>query len=130
MSSTRGVRPSERAEILEKAADLLETKGWCTGHLWIRNGVDPYSDTGTTPRNADRFCAVGALCAVAPVRTDDVLPDLAAQIQYDYRDPSGARAEYLGVADFNDSQKDKRKVIRLMRRTARNLRNRKGPFTS
>ncbi len=119
---SRSVRPSERAEILENAADLLETKGWCTGTLWKKGGATLLEsfEGPESNRKADRFCAMGAVMAVSPMRGDTALKPVYKQLEYDY----GVNS----LVVWNDTQKDKRKVVRLLRRTARNLRNRKGPF--
>lgn len=122
---SRKTRPSEKAAILDKAADLLETKGWCTGDLWEKDGIrfghgeGPEVWKDSNPK-ADRFCAIGAVLAVAPNRGDEAVAPVYTQLMHDY----GINSLVL----WNDDQKDKRKVIRLFRRTARNLRNRKGPF--
>jgi hypothetical protein len=92
-------------EAIEKAALLLEEKGWCTGGY------------RKTTASGDRFCAVGAVRAVA----DSDARDVACL----WLDEEARRSGYPSILGFNDSQTDKRKVIRFMRRVAKQMRGAK-----
>lgn len=97
-------------EAIEKAALLLEEKGWCTGAL-KKIIVRP---DGT---EIDRFCMGGALIAVADGEARDrAWAELEA---------SAVDEGYTHAAAYNDAQRDKRKVIRFMRRVARQMRGTK-----
>jgi len=94
------------AELLLKAADLLEEQGWCRGNY--RN-------------SAGHHCAVGALKEAAyrigrPMSTFDVAFSAAE------RALTGDDAEvYVNLISWNDQLRDKRYVTRLFRRAARQL---------
>jgi hypothetical protein len=89
-------------EAIEKAALLLEEKGWCT----------------RTYQQGNRFCAWGALRAVSE--------GPAEHLAFSVLDEAACSAGYEGgLPAYNDSQTDKRKVIRFMRRVARQMRGAK-----
>jgi hypothetical protein len=98
-------------EAIEKAALLLEEKGWCTGGF--------HKTTGT---GRERFCASGALSAVA---TERAFVQARSAL-----DEAASREGYDGILHYNDAQTDKRKVIRFMRRVARSLRQQAGGGTA
>ena len=95
-------RPSELADVLESAATNLEEHGWT--RIWSGNPDDGWD-------------VIEALMQTARVSTqaNRATAALKAQIDRDY----GCRA----LTRWNHRQRDRRKVVRLMRRTARNLRN-------
>jgi hypothetical protein len=91
------------AKVLDDAATLIETKGWCRGS---------YQD-------GDRHCTVGALAGVSS-------SDRAAFFVA-YRSVLTEIIEITGqsgisISRWNDSQRDRRKVVRTLRRTARKVR--------
>lgn len=92
------------ANYLEKAALRLETHGWCRG-----NYID----------NKGQTCLVGAVVKATPYgdfseRTNPLLVALKEAVYRDYSHGGD-------ITEWNDKQKDKRKVIRFIRRTARKL---------
>lgn len=100
----RRITSNERvARHLDAAADLLETKGWCRGL---------FAD------NQGRHCLAGALQSVGHHpsayrgATDALVDTLRTQ---------GEKGAW--ITDWNDRQKDKRKVIRLLRTTSKRLRS-------
>jgi hypothetical protein len=95
-------------EAIEKAALLLEEKGWCTGTTTRRRAAR---------RHEDRYCMGGALLQGRGRRLGSGLWWLWAR----WRPRSG----YFSASDYNDSQTDKRKVIRFMRRVAKQMRGAK-----
>lgn len=101
----RQPRPAEVADTLERAAILLEQKGWCRGQY----------------KDGDRHCALGAIEAVTRTYEGEAaaISALGAELALKYG-PSDDN-----VAIWNDSQSDKRKVTRAMRRAARHIRDRK-----
>lgn len=117
---TRKYRPSELAVKIDQAADLLEESGWCRGKLKNASG---------------HHCVVGAVYAVCGVNIA-----LTEWNNYEPDDePSEISNQALEVLDYacehdhrrasvvlwNDDQRDKRKVVRFMRRTADRLRDHK-----
>lgn len=100
------------ASHIEAAADLIDTKGWCTGAF----------------SRGERHCALGALGDVpgagrtlSSIEVWGSSPDKAMLASWALEGQT--QADYgTFVADFNDAQRDKRKVTRMMRRAARNLR--------
>jgi hypothetical protein len=94
-------------EAIEKAALLLEEKGWCTGQL---HKVTPARDG-----LKDRYCAEGALEAVAD---GDAFWTALGHLDV----AAGDLGEFYSVTSYNDAQTDKRKVIRFMRRVAKQMR--------
>lgn len=100
------------ADALDRAAARLEPKGaWCKGtyRKWI---WDP--KTGTS-HNA--YCLMGALREEAHASSvrQTAIVSLVEEIH--------AENPKVGITRWNDNQRDKRKVIRLMRRVAKKLRN-------
>ena len=102
---------SDIADILEKAADLLETEGWCQGKMVKSNG------DGTTSR-----CAIGAIYQAANQLEWFGLAHNTICIVQD--SVSGA------LAQFNDKEaKDVSDVTDVFLRVAKDLRNRVQPTT-
>jgi hypothetical protein len=93
-------------EAIEKAALLIEEKGWCTGQL---HKITPARDG-----LKDRYCAEGALEAVADQD--------AFWLAMGRLDVAAQERDFTSVNEFNDAQTDKRKVIRFMRRVAKGMR--------
>lgn len=97
-------RPSELATFLENVADDLEEYGWRS---------DPWL---TNPPAYDLFGRV--ITNARTVHTEDLAwGALTAQVHADYGDGSF----YI----WHMEQRDRRKIVRLVRRTARNLRDHK-----
>lgn len=92
--------PTAPADLLREAAHLLETRGWCRGRFESRSG---------------HFCAVGALRYAASGASDSSSQSV--------RDAVDALKDDLGipVVRWNDDQRDRRKVVRQLRRTADRL---------
>ena len=95
------------AERLEKAADILETEGWCRGQFEDKNGHHCAQDA--LQAAGREFAALNEQWSSATV-----YGAVDAQLRAEGWD--------TGIINYNDEQRDKRKVIRLLRRTARNLR--------
>lgn len=90
------------AKALDDTATLIETKGWCRGK---------YHD-------GDRHCAIGALIAVTG-GVEAYAPAYAA-LSIEVDNTTGRT--FASVPQWNDAQRDRRKVVRLLRRTARKVR--------
>lgn len=113
----------QAADLLEKAVALLETKGWCTGHL-----VHPI--TGA-------HCAIGALQMASVNRTiagfdTDSLewrkqPEIALAIQALAEEAAEAdkdvSSNWQRIVMWNNSQQTAEPVIDGMRRAAKELAN-------
>ena len=86
----RDPRPSELADRIEAAADLIGTKGWCTGEY----------------RKGERHCMIGAVKDVTRYFKVEYLVWLAllGSLSADY----GAEA-VLGPEVWNDDQRDSRR---------------------
>jgi hypothetical protein len=120
-TENRKLRPFERAtdasEVLERAAALIEDNGWTRGQYGKLRG------------DKVCFCALGAVAVASGSSVSfhgrsmllDSVEDrkaeqtainfLHAQLTEDYGSNSTAR--------WNDAQRDRRKVIRLLRRASR-----------
>lgn len=102
---------------LEKASDLLRARGWCQGKLYISNGVDNIKD-------ADQFCALGAIDAVIidlktynQLETKLVKALHAAIPKTVGRNMEGFNFIRGAVADYNDDHlTSKRQVLAWFRR--------------
>lgn len=93
------------AVLLDRAANLLEQGHWCR-HGMVR----------VLPSGERAYCAVGAIREVA--KGDSHWAESIVALKREV----GCR---LGIPAWNDRQRDKRVVIRAMRRTARKLRGAK-----
>ena len=114
----RKYRPSELAVKLDEAADLLENSGWCR-HV-LKNP-------------AGHHCLAGAVYEVTGARwsmLDDGEYDLDTTnkglqlmeaVEWAAETDPSVKGRY--PVGWNDEQRDKRKVVRFMRRTARRLRD-------
>ena len=94
------------AKLIDDAADLIEEKGWCRGRF----------------ADGDRHCTLGALRAVDP---KDRYGYLTHAYYVAFEAVAGEVEKVApgeGVAGWNDAQRDRRKVVRLLRRTARKVR--------
>lgn len=101
----RRMQPVEVADVLDQAADLIETEGWCTGRGKKIIGGRAH------------YCLVGAIGQFS-VKSE----------------PLWAMKNYLKVADpdfdgwvfsWNDAQTDRRKVVRHVRKCAKLVRDHK-----
>ena len=96
--------------ILKGGLNLLETKGWCQHHAWMTND----GDIARRVKDADKFCAVGAILAAGgrAIRAIHLATSaLNANI-----------ANGVGVTGYNDTPgRTKRQVIGLFRRTIANV---------
>lgn len=117
--------PTDPADILEAAAELLETHGWSKG-AYARNkdGDDEDDDA----QNAASYCAAGAIRRVSGCydfsRARRRMPVLSNATEIE-----GMLAKQVGFGNlpaWNDQPERKRhEVIDLMKHTAKDLRNRK-----
>jgi hypothetical protein len=111
------------ASTLDDAAKIIETEGWHKGTFF---GTEYYDVPVTTPV---RCCALGAVILAEGRRKN--IPTIGKALAIGALDAERAIdrqavTDYgVGAASFNDNHagRDKRKVVRLLRRTARNLRN-------
>ena len=98
------------ADILEKAALILERDGWCRGRFEKRPG-GPVCAVGAIRRAASG----DALCHVPGVGAVNVFATFLVK--------DAAYRWGLGLVQcWNDDQRDKRKVVRALRRAARSWR--------
>ena len=93
------------AAILEEAALVVE-RGWCRYRLHDGDG---------------RHCTLGAIIEVT-ARTNDAYVSARDALRVQGEADGYFRQTPGDISVFNDSQTDKRKIVRWMRRTARNLR--------
>ncbi len=92
------------ARVLDEAATRIETYGWCRG----------------TFRNGERRCTLGALLLTDAEAYDNAVRAVEAEIlRSGFPRPAGATSL---VPAWNDAQRDRRKVVRLLRRAARRVR--------
>jgi hypothetical protein len=89
--------------VFEKAADVLDG-GWCRGAYRQQRSQGQFS-----------YCLVGALMKARR----DLHPGAVSSIAYE---AEVRKAVGTSPEGWNDSQRDKRKVQRLLRRIARNMR--------
>jgi hypothetical protein len=113
--------PTDPADILEAAADLLESTGWTKG-AYHRNMYND-SDDGDA-QNAVSYCAAGAIRRAAGWYDHHSVPMARGTM-----DIEAMLAEKVGVIclpSWNDKPERKvHEVIDLLKETAKDLRNRK-----
>lgn len=104
------------AEILAKAADLIEPEGaWTQGRLATSEPTDLYELDPRSPY-AHCFCAVGALCHVTNARNWSELPTAIDQIAVEI----AARAGFTSLSDWNDALgRTQAEVVRALRDAAK-----------
>lgn len=93
------------ATILDRAADLIEKKGWTRGAL-ARDANDVVA--GCKDRRAQKFCVLGAIYRLEPDSWGRVAA-VNAVVAVVGRD----------VSTWNDRQKSKRPVIAALRKAAK-----------
>lgn len=97
---SRTIRPAEIADRLDATANYLDKHGWCRRKMYDNQG---------------RACLLGAIMKVSPIHNGSI----------EYAMDKYLRSEGLtkyGMLRWNDSQRDKRKVQRHLRRFARLIR--------
>jgi hypothetical protein len=82
---------------LEKVAKRLEKDGWCRGTYW----------------DGDRSCLEGAIWKATGAFSGPATDAIRRTLADDYQVSS--------LVSWNDKQRDRRKVVRMIRRTIRRL---------
>lgn len=90
------------AKVLDDAATLIETKGWCRG-----------KHTGGAALHVAAMIAGIGPGDEAYIRAYEAV---GAELR------SADSHSYVSIPAWNDEQRDRRKVVRLLRRTARKVR--------
>ena len=117
-ASEAGGDPNAVSEVLTRAAELIETRGWYQGWFACDANGDPVlpdasSYAASTSPRACRFCALGAMRAIAG-RDDAAWHNAAAALNEVVR-----RDGYMSVDDFNDSvTRTQAEVISALREAA------------
>lgn len=112
VKTPRKLRPYEKVNILNKAINVLDS-GWTRG-----TEARDKSNYEVEPESKDavRFCAIGAVYRATKCNRyrDEIINALEANLT--------GEQEFL--ADFNDDEtRRKRDVVRLFRRTIKNIKN-------
>lgn len=102
------------AKILNKAADLIETKGWCQ---W-NEALDKYGDSvAFDSKKAASFCMMGAIYRVSEeiIHVFPIIQTLSKSI----RTNSTSIPESAHISDYNDApRRTKKQVIAKLRKAA------------
>lgn len=108
-TSPRRLRPSEKIEILTKARNLIETKGWVKGAEFARANGEHVNN----PKDAERFCAIGSVKAVSPKRCQEVI---------DILNYVAEERGFFGIDDLNDEPDTRRRdVVRAFNHAIRTV---------
>jgi len=118
--------PTDPADILEAAADLLETTGWTKG-AYARNKDGDHADEDSPAQIAESYCAAGAIRRVAGCY--DFSGIGRTSLFNNATDIERMLAKQVGFGSlpaWNDQPERKaHQVIDLMKHTAKDLRNRR-----
>lgn len=116
-SRSTPVRKSEIISVLERAANLLKTKGWCQGEFAMNAN---YGSVRPTSPRADRYCAIGSVRAATTSRrlrnrTQGILDHIAQN------------RGFIDMIDMNDRDDTTKRQVLGAFRSARNYVANHGP---